>query len=46
MGARPLAEEAMEFAGCAKRMFVIGDAEKVANVQKAMRSAYGIAVSL
>ena len=46
IGTRPLAEEAMEFAGVADKMFVIGDCETAANVQRAMRSAFGIAVSI
>ena len=46
VGARPLAREAMEFAGCAPRTYVIGDCDTVANVQRAMRSAYGVAASL
>ncbi|MBP1736469.1 MAG: FAD-dependent oxidoreductase [Oscillospiraceae bacterium] len=46
IGSRPLAAEAMEFAGVAPRMMVLGDCEKVANVQRAMRSAYGQAISL
>jgi pyruvate/2-oxoglutarate dehydrogenase complex dihydrolipoamide dehydrogenase (E3) component len=46
IGTRPLAQEAMEFAGVADRMFVIGDCDTAANVQRAMRSAFGIAVSL
>lgn len=46
VGARPLVEEAMEFAGAADKMFAIGDCDSVANVQRAMRSAFGIASSL
>lgn len=46
VGARPLAEQAMEFAGAAERMFVIGDCEAAGNVQRSMRSAFGIAMSL
>lgn len=45
-GARPLTEAAMEFAGVADRMIVIGDCDHVANVQHAMRTAYGAAMSL
>lgn len=46
VGARPLTEHAMEFSGCAPRMYVIGDCDRVANVQRAMRSAFGAALSL
>jgi 2,4-dienoyl-CoA reductase-like NADH-dependent reductase (Old Yellow Enzyme family)/thioredoxin reductase len=46
IGSRPLATEAMAFADIAPRMVVIGDCEKVANVQRAMRTAYGLAVTL
>ena len=45
-GARPLAEEAMEFAAVADRMVVIGDCDHAANVQHAMRAAYGAAMTL
>lgn len=44
-GARPLAEEAMEFAGCAPRFYALGDCGGVGNVQRAMRSAFGAAMS-
>lgn len=46
IGTRPLAQEAMEFAGISDKFFVIGDCEHAANVQAAMRSAFGIASSL
>ena len=46
IGAQALTEKAMEFAGIAERMFVIGDCDSAGNVQRAMRSAFGIAVSL
>lgn len=46
IGSRPLVDEAMSFAGVADRMVVIGDCDKVANVQKAMRSAWSAAVSI
>jgi pyruvate/2-oxoglutarate dehydrogenase complex dihydrolipoamide dehydrogenase (E3) component len=46
VGARPLAEEAMEFAGISDKFFVIGDCDTAANVQRAMRSAFGIASSI
>ena len=46
VGSRPLSEEAMTFAGVAPRMFVIGDCDNVANVQKAMRSAWSAAINL
>jgi len=36
----------MSFAGVADRMMVIGDCDKVANVQRAMRSAWSAAVSI
>ena len=46
IGARALTEKAMEFAGIADRFYVIGDCDSAGNVQKAMRSAFGIALSL
>ena len=46
IGSRPLAQEAMEFAGISDKFYVIGDCEHAANVQAAMRSAFGIASSL
>ena len=46
IGSRPLTDEVMSFAGVADRMMVIGDCDKVANVQRAMRSAWSAAVSI
>ena len=46
IGAKALTEKAMEFAGIADRFYVIGDFDSAGNVQRAMRSAFGIAVSL
>ena len=45
-GARPLTDEAMTFAGIAPRFIVIGDCDGVANVQKAVRSAFAAASTL
>ena len=36
----------MVFAGVADRMIVVGDCDQVANVQRAMRSAWSQAVTL
>lgn len=46
IGSRPLTDEAMSFAGVADRMLVLGDCDRVANVQRAMRSAWSQAVTL
>lgn len=46
VGSRPLAEEAMAFAGAADRLVVVGDCDCVANVQRAMRSAWSLASTL
>ena len=46
IGSRPLTGEAMAFAGSADKMVVIGDCDCVANVQRAMRSAWGAAVNI
>ena len=46
IGSRPLTDEAMAFAGVADRMIVVGDCDQVANVQRAMRSAWSQAVTL
>ena len=46
IGTEPLTEKAMEFAGIAERMYTIGDCDNGGSVQRAMRSAFGIAVSL
>lgn len=45
-GTKPRADRTMSFAGCAPRVFAIGDCDEAGNVQKAMRSAYGMAMSL
>ena len=45
IGAQALTKKAMEISGIADRMFVIGDCDSAGNVRKAMRSAFGIAVS-
>lgn len=46
IGSKPLSDEAFSFAGAADRLVVIGDCDSVANVQKAMRSAFSLASSL
>jgi NADPH-dependent 2,4-dienoyl-CoA reductase/sulfur reductase-like enzyme len=46
IGSRPLADKAMEFAKAAPRFDVIGDCETVANVQRAMRTAFGLASTI
>ena len=46
LGTRPMAAEAMEFAGLSPKFYVIGDCNEASDVQHAMRSAYGIAMSL
>lgn len=46
VGSRPLADEAMKFAGVADRLVVVGDCQQVSNVQHAMRSAWAAAVNL
>jgi NADPH-dependent 2,4-dienoyl-CoA reductase/sulfur reductase-like enzyme len=45
-GVRPRVDRVMSFAGCAPRVFAIGDCDEAGNVQKALRSAYGMAMSL
>jgi NADPH-dependent 2,4-dienoyl-CoA reductase/sulfur reductase-like enzyme len=45
-GTRPRVKRVMSFAGCAPRVFAIGDCDEAGNVQKALRSAYGMAMSL
>ena len=46
IGSRPLADEAMKFAGVADRFVAIGDCQQAANVQHAMRSGWSAAVNL
>lgn len=45
-GMKPKTDEALTFADCGKLFRLIGDCNKVGNVQKCMRSAFGIAVSI
>jgi len=43
VGYKPRNDSALKFYGVSNRCFIIGDCNKVANVQKAMRSAFGTA---
>ncbi len=46
IGSRPLQDEAMAFYAAAPRCFMLGDCDSVANVQKAMRTAFAAASTL
>jgi len=46
VGMKPNNDLALKFVGSADRLFIIGDCNVVGNVQKAMRSAFGIASML
>lgn len=45
-GMKPLHSEAVSFFGCAERLIMIGDCDRVGNIQKCVRAAYGAAQQL
>ena len=46
VGMKPLREEALAFYDSADRFYLIGDCDKPATIQQAMRAAYGIASNI